>query len=175
MMDERDDIIPAMKVGRFLELYPELEETLVNLSPQFAKLRNPALRRTVARIVTLRQAAATGGLDPAELVNFLRRAAGQPPLQVADGTGDFGGDEPDWMRAGYPVTTFDATEIINSGGTPLAEILAHIDVLAPRSVYELVTPILPVPIIERIRKKGLSSWTVEHDGVFRTFFCRHPG
>jgi hypothetical protein len=67
-----------MKVGELLEAYPDLEATLIGLAPEFAKLRNPILRRTVAKVATLHQAARIGGLDVRELVRTLRAAAGQP-------------------------------------------------------------------------------------------------
>ena len=55
-------ISPKTKVGELLDAYPQLESVLFDLSPAFAKLKNPILRKTVARIATLQQAAAVGGL-----------------------------------------------------------------------------------------------------------------
>ncbi|MDD4434532.1 MAG: DUF1858 domain-containing protein, partial [Parabacteroides sp.] len=49
-----------MKVAELLNDYPEIEDTLLSLSPAFAKLRNPVLRKTVARVTTLQQAAKVG-------------------------------------------------------------------------------------------------------------------
>lgn len=46
-------INPGRKVGELLEAYPWLEETLVGFAPEFAKLKNPILRKTVARVATL--------------------------------------------------------------------------------------------------------------------------
>jgi hypothetical protein len=45
-------ITPQTKVGELLDAYPELESILFELSPAFAKLKNPILRKTVARIAT---------------------------------------------------------------------------------------------------------------------------
>jgi hypothetical protein len=53
-------------------------------TPAFEKLRNPVLRRTVARITTLRQAASVGGVSLGEIIGRLRVSAGQ----VADLTGE---------------------------------------------------------------------------------------
>ena len=69
-------IAPDTRVGALLEARPDLEDTLVSLSPSFAALRNPVLRRTVAAIATLRQVAQVGKLPLAELINRLREAAG---------------------------------------------------------------------------------------------------
>ena len=52
----KEIISPATKIGKLLEDYPELEELLVGLVPKFAALKNPILRKTVAKITSLQQA-----------------------------------------------------------------------------------------------------------------------
>ncbi len=72
-----DSVIgPETKVGELLRRHPELEETLIRLSPEFQRLKNPVLRATVAKVATLRQVAQVGGLDPEALIKTLREAAG---------------------------------------------------------------------------------------------------
>ena len=68
------------KVGTLLEQYPELEDVLIGLAPPFKKLKNPFLRRSVAKVASLRQAAAVARLPVGELVNTLRKEVGQDPL-----------------------------------------------------------------------------------------------
>src|SRR5665647_919529 len=80
MAAEKLIISPKTKVGELLDFYPQLESVLLDLSPAFAKLKNPILRKTVARIATLQQAAVVGGLKTDELVNRLRKEAGQNEL-----------------------------------------------------------------------------------------------
>ena len=60
---------------RLLEHCPELEDELLALSPAFAKLKNPILRRTVAKVATLCQAAGTGEIP----VLVPLSVAGYPP------------------------------------------------------------------------------------------------
>lgn len=89
-MTNEDRIEPGTRVGELLRRHPELEETLVGLSPEFERLRNPALRATVARVATLRQVAQVGGIDVGHLVEVLRRAAGleetePPPAEAITG------------------------------------------------------------------------------------------
>jgi len=54
---------PETTIGALLEAYPELEDVLVEMAPAFAKLRNPIVRRTVAKVATLEQAAKIGGIS----------------------------------------------------------------------------------------------------------------
>jgi hypothetical protein len=171
-MNGKPEIVPAMKVGAFLDAFPELEEALVGISPQFQKLRNPVLRRTVAKVVTIRQAANTGNVPVEALVNTLREAAGQAPLNLDDVSEDYGGQKPAWLAEGLTVQRFDATETINDGGVPLPDILAAAEQLVAGAVLELVTPILPSPVIDQLRAKGFLSWTCEEDGSFSTFLLK---
>lgn len=41
-------ITPETKLKDILDTYPELERVLLEISPAFAKLQNPLLRKTVA-------------------------------------------------------------------------------------------------------------------------------
>ena len=61
-MTDRPLITPETKVGALLDAYPELEAVLIELAPPFRKLKNPVLRRTVARLTSLAQAAKVGRL-----------------------------------------------------------------------------------------------------------------
>ncbi len=55
-------------VGALLDAHPFLLDHLVSLSPRFAKLKNPVLRATLAKVASLSQAASMGGLDLDELL-----------------------------------------------------------------------------------------------------------
>lgn len=55
-------------VAALLEAHPFLLDHLLSLSPKFAKLRNPLLRATLAKVAPLSQAAAMAGLDLDDLL-----------------------------------------------------------------------------------------------------------
>lgn len=74
-------ISPKTKVGELLDTFPELESVLMEMSPAFEKLKNPLLRKTVARVATLQQIAVVGGLNVDSIVNRLRSAVGQTSLE----------------------------------------------------------------------------------------------
>ena len=79
-----EPITPETKVAKLLEAYPDLEEVLIGLAPAFGKLRNPVLRKSVAKVATLRQAAKVGGISLAEMINALREKAGISDRMVAE-------------------------------------------------------------------------------------------
>ena len=56
-------ITPKTRIYDLLKAYPELEETLIGSAPEFKKLRNPVLRKTITRITNISQAAIIGGTE----------------------------------------------------------------------------------------------------------------
>ncbi len=166
-------IIPSMKVGKLLEAFPELEETLIGLSPQFKKLRNPVLRRTVANIVTLQQAAATGGIPVDELVNALRKKTGQSELNLGGASEtSFSQPRPDWMNQNRSVTQLDATETIQSSGVPLGEVMSAARTINSGEVLELIAPLYPAPIVDKLTEEGFKYWTCPVEDHFHIYFSK---
>jgi Domain of unknown function (DUF1858) len=79
---------PETTVGALLTAFPELEGVLIDMASAFAKLRNPVVRRTVAKVATLEQVATIGGVNLQGMIHKLRDAAGAggpdvPNLQPA--------------------------------------------------------------------------------------------
>src|ERR1700693_259222 len=99
MPDKKDiPILPATKVAALLDRYPELEDVLIALAPPFKKLKNPFLRKGVAKVASLRQAAVVGGMPVSELVNKLRAAIGQQPTTSQDtGVIAYFVPQPEWF------------------------------------------------------------------------------
>ncbi len=148
-------VTPETKVGALLDAHPELEDVLLGLSPRFAALRNPVLRRTVARLATLAQAARIAELPVPHLVNALRAALGQEAIAFASADDAAAlAPEPEWVRATPPAATLDAEAIMSRGGTPLAEATAAVRDLAPGAVLQLDAPFHPAPLIDAMTKAG---------------------
>ncbi len=79
------------RVSTVLRSDASLVETFVALSPAFERLRNPAMRRVMSRLVTVAQAARMAGVDADELVDRLNAATSQAaerPEPSAAGAGD---------------------------------------------------------------------------------------
>jgi Domain of unknown function (DUF1858) len=86
MEKEQLIITPKTKVLQLIETYPQLEEVLIKNVPAFSKLKNPLLRKTVAKIATLQQAASIGNIKTGDLINILRKVVGQELLNESDST-----------------------------------------------------------------------------------------
>ncbi len=70
------EITGQTKIHALLTEYPQLEDVLIAINPQFQKLKNPILRRTIGRVASLQQVAATVDVPLTQLLNKLRIAVG---------------------------------------------------------------------------------------------------
>lgn len=174
MSTEKLIITPRTKVGELLDAYPQIEAALIKLSPAFAKLKNPILRKTVARVASLQQAAVVGNIKVDELVNHLRKEIGQ---------GDFSGDTaegsylietpPEWFDSANISRRYDAISIINSGGSPMNEILKQVNALKAGEILELKTPFVPAPIIDILKKQGCKLFSQKkHNEIICTYIMK---
>jgi hypothetical protein len=163
-MSESLSITPKTKIGELLDNYPHLEEVLLQFSSAFASLKNPILRKTVAKVASLQQAAAIGGIKVDELVNILRKEVGQGPL-FGDGAESeyLSAEPPSWFNKSSITRSYDARELIQSGGSPMNHILDETRKLAPGEIFEFITPFIPAPIIDMIRYKGFLVFSMKID------------
>jgi uncharacterized protein (DUF2249 family) len=165
-------ITPKTKVAQLLDSYPQLEEVLIRYVPQFEKLRNPALRRTIARITSLHQAAAIGKVNIEELIHLLREEVGQD-LEKINSESNYTMNEPKWYRAEALSLSFDVREMLSRGEHPVNQVMADLQILEDGRMYELIAPFLPAPLIDKASSIGMSHYVKEEsDGMFRVFFCR---
>jgi len=166
------EILPSTKVSQLLDAYPELEDVLVAMAPPFNQLKNPILRRSVAKIASLKQTAVVGGLDVRVMINDLRHRVGQDSLESEDAPlrDSYYGAAPAWFDDSCVAHRHD-DRTTDSDSMAFTRVLKLLKDLEPRQVVELETSFLPAPAIDAARKKRLTTWSVQ-DGTdhYRTFF-----
>jgi hypothetical protein len=178
MSDDDASIGPSTRVAALLERYPQLEDVLIELAPPFAKLKNPILRRSVARVASLRQAAAAARMPVTQLVNHLRAAVGQAPLDsdsVTEGasylTRHPAGFDPDSVTV-----SIDERKGEEPDRMTITRVLPAARALGPTEVLELITDFVPAPGIDILRGNGFEVWSVKSDGnEIRTYVARPAG
>jgi hypothetical protein len=148
-------ITPGIKVGELLDNHPQLESVLLQLSPDFASLKCPKLRKTIGKVASLQQVAAIGNIKVEELVNRLRKEVGQEPLFGESTDSDYlVNTPPSWLDLSKIAIRFDAGKIILSGGSPMNHILEQTKHLKEGEIYEFTTPFVPAPMIDMLNAKG---------------------
>jgi uncharacterized protein (DUF2249 family) len=165
-------ISPKTKVMQLIEAYPQLEDVLIGYVPAFSKLKNPLLRKTVARIATLQQAASIGNVPVGDLINHLRKQIGQELFAGEEGSG-FNTSKPDWFSEDLVSMEFDAREMLAAGEQPVNQVISDLKKLQEGQVYKLTAPFLPAPLIDKASSLGISHWVrYEQNELVVVFFCK---
>ncbi|MBK5195587.1 MAG: DUF1858 domain-containing protein [Proteiniphilum sp.] len=175
MSRSKTAITPDTKVADLLRDYPTLEATLLQFSPAFAALKNPVLRKTVARVTSLQQAAKVGNVPVVEMVNVLRKEIGM--AELGESFCPDGEENPVPVSLETPKTpvtlTLDVRPIIEEGDHPKEIVLTQADKLLPGECMELISPFPPAPLITLLQQKGFRvTMLPPQEGLVRTLVER---
>jgi DNA-binding protein Fis len=170
-MSEQIQITPETKIGALLDQFPQLEDVLIEMAPAFKKLRNPILRKTVAKVATLRQVAQIGDVPLGTMINKLRSLVGQTAdYEVGAETIDSSA-QPDWFDPSKIVKSLDARSMIESGQQPMSQVLEELKGLKSGEIYELITPFVPAPLLDMSEKRGFKIWSKQMKAdVIQSYF-----
>ncbi len=165
-------ITPKTKIFDLLEAYPQLEDVLIDVAPQFKKLKNPVLRKTITRITTLNQASVIAGLGVEELVNRLRNEVGQSFLESSgEEEHHYVTEKPDWYNSQSVMNTIDIREMLHAGEQPVHEVLSALKKLQSGEILEVIAPFIPAPLLDKAQSLGYSHWVDSTNGEeYRVYF-----
>lgn len=159
-------------IAELLNSYDGMKDILIDINPKFKKLNNPILRRTLAKIATVKQAAIIGGMEPIDLVNKLRVAVGQEPIGSSIKFTDSIKEpepEPDWIDK-KPTVVIDANRLLDEDKNPLAEVNLALKKLSSMESLVIESDFRPEPLIDEFRSKGYSVYTKElSSSIFKTY------
>jgi hypothetical protein len=167
-MTNNIEINPDTKVYELLEKYPALEDELISISEVFVKIKNPVLRKTIAKVTSLRQAARIGNVSVSELVNRLRKKAGLDEV-ISESDEPKENEKPDWLDESKIKISYNASEDIENGRHPLDKVLKEINGLSKGDIYLLQTPFMPAPLIDIMISKGFKCYTVKSENLFNNY------
>jgi len=164
---------PETTVGALLEAYPEVESVLLEMAPAFAKLRNPVVRRTVAKVATLEQAAKLGGVSLQAMIRKLRDVTGQaqPDFEVLQPRQDAAADS-SWLTNCRVVEEIDADAMLERGVHPIGKIRESVGALGAGDVVVLRSSFRPQPLIETLRRAGAAVHSSVQGTTHITWFGR---
>ena len=174
MSEEHIEITPSTRVAEMLDAYPELEDTLIGIAPPFKKLKNPFLRKSVAKVATLKHIASVGNVPLTELINKLKQAVGHPVTDESYEDENYFLDRPDWFTSEKIAYSFDEAKVEDKTKMTLATMLIEAKDIKKGEIIELTTTFLPAPGIDRMRSMGYSVWTTkERNDLIKTYFMKN--
>ena len=156
------EIMLDTKIADLLNDYEGMKDILISINPKFKKLNNPVLRRTLAKLAGVKQAAIVGGMEPMDLLNQLRVAVGQEPLSSSsdEQTQPQTKEAPEWIK-NEPLEVLNANALLDSEENPLAK--ANL-ILVKGNVGDIValkSDFLPQPLIDEFEKKSYEVYCQE--------------
>lgn len=154
------------RIAKVLAEDEHLLDVLIEASPAFEKLRSAALRTTMARLVTVEQAARIAGLDAEVLVDRLNRARrgdapAVHPALAPQPTAPAFPEVPAALRALPPdrIVELDVREDLRAGREPFRRILDAARALPAGSVLRLRAIFEPAPLYPVLARHGLTHVT----------------
>lgn len=145
-----------------------LIDVFVSLSPAFERLRSPGMRKVMARLVTIEQAARMAGIDADELVSRLNGhdatdEAAHTTTEADNVTAMETGSKPAALAAiaDERVVQLDVRDELRAGREPFSLIMGALrsvpegGALVIRAIFE------PVPLYAVMKRQGLEHWTEE--------------
>ena len=165
-------ITPKTKVLQLIEAYPDLEDILISHVPEFKKLKNPILRKTIAKIATLQQAAGIGSIDVSELINILRKNVGQE-LMDNRVENPYTIKQPSWFDTNKIKQELDVREMLSKGEHPVNQVMSDLQALPPDSIYKMTASFLPAPLIDKASSLQFVHWVQkESETIFHIYFFK---
>src|SRR5690606_18451808 len=147
------------KISALLKHHPDALETIVTLSRDFKKLRNPILRALVAKRTSIAMASKIGGCKPGDFFRALeplgfetdQSREGPPENPLPDNA-----PMPDYLQnlpSEYRVN-FDVRAMLADGNDPLKSIQQKVKSLNPGEVLVIINNFEPVPLIKLLERQG---------------------
>lgn len=158
-------ITPDTKILEMITTYPQLEDRLIELAPAFSKLKIPLLRKTIARVTTLRQAAVVGGVNLSDLIVALRKEINQDTGEIINDTKNEAQTMSEWINTFTKKCEYDAISDIDQGIHPLGKVVSESAGLGNNEYYLLVTNFIPKPLIDTLTNKGYGVYTKKLDNT----------
>lgn len=152
---------PADRVSDVLARDESLVDVFVRHSPHFEKLRNRGLRRVMAALVTVEQAARVAGVELDVLLRDLNGAlAADAPADAPHGARDRRPDAvssvpaPAKRPVALPTVELDLREDMRAGREPFSRIMAAVHTLGSDRALRLRTIFEPVPLFAVLARRG---------------------
>ncbi len=153
------------RISTVLSRDPRMLDVLLAASPTFSHLKNPIMRKTMARLATVEHAARVAGLDADELVARLNAAlrgeAYVPRATAAAQTPAASAPKPAIVAQATEATIVDCDvrDDLQKGIEPLSRILAAARGVPREKLLRLRAIFEPVPLYAVLGKQGFAHFT----------------
>jgi len=167
------------KIAKILKAKPEAIDVIAGINPNFKKLQNPILRRSLATRVSVKDAARIGNVPVNDFLKALEQA-GFEVVYATEQEPAMSGKSlvpPDFSDK--EIVTLDVRPIINEGKDPFGYINKVAKTIKPNQVLLIINDFEPIPLVEYLTGKNFVHWmTQDEAGNYLAYFklnCKKPG
>lgn len=173
----KSTINPDTRISELIKANPLVIDTLVELNPNFNKLRNPILRNLLARRVSISGACRIAGCKLSEFMDKMtsigfetERATELTPVLTDDSMSAA------IFTGGLKVVELDVRPVLAAGDDPLKLILKTSKALGADECLKIINTFEPIPLITLLGKQGYRTWS-ERPGkdMVYTWFVKDEG
>ena len=151
------------KISSLLKHHPDALETIVALSPDFKKLRNPVLRALMTRRTSIAMASKIGGCTPDDFFKALE-PLGFETEHSQETLGEVSKQKnepmPAYLQNLQPqhLVHYDVRTMLAEANDPLKSIQQKIKSLNSEEVLVIINNFEPVPLIRLLEKQGFQTY-----------------
>lgn len=163
-MPEMKLINSETRISELIKANPVVIDTLVELNPNFSKLRNPILRNLLARRVSISDACAIAGCKLSDFLDKMISIGFETDGQ-ADTSLYKNGDHTTvaMFTGGLKVVVLDVRPVLTAGDDPLKLILKTCKALKDYECLKIINTFEPIPLVNLLAKQGYRSWSERPD------------
>lgn len=162
------------KIHHLLETYPYLLDFLAGLRPEFAKLRNPVLRNTVARVASLATVAEMGEMGVEELIDDVTNEIARHEIHAGDAEGAASGTATDPAARAARQEQLKAIIRKLHDGASVTDVKAEFDVLTAEIDAVEIAAMEQALIAEGMPVEEVQRLCDVHVTVFKDALEREP-
>lgn len=165
------------KIAALLKFNPQALETIVALSPDFKKLRNPILRRIMAPRTSIAMASKIGGCTPQDFFKALAPLGFEATAWVQEAAMPETAEPfPAYLQALAPekIMRFDVRSILAGGEDPLRQIQQKVKALPLGHALLIINSFEPLPLISLLKRQGFNAYVHHVDAqTIETYFYKN--
>ncbi len=163
-------VTPNTKISKILKEKPEAIDVIAGINPNFKKLQNPILRRSLATRVSVKDAAKIGKVPVTTFLKALEDFGFSVDYKDTDTTiEEVAIMPPDFSNK--EIVTLDVRPIINEGKDPFGHINKVAKSIKPEQILLIINDFEPIPLIDYLIGKNFIHWMKQdEDGNYLTYF-----
>jgi len=159
------------KISKLINENKNAIDTIASINKNFAKLKNPILRKVLATRVSIKDAAKIGNTS----INDILKRLEEIGFNVSYDDTDITNNNTPILKNKIEgkLIILDVRPIIETGADPFKEIMQSVKKLNKGETLKIINVFEPIPLMKILKEKGFTTWTDKiYDNEYHTFFTK---